>query len=560
MATIDDLNTQVAGLSTSVTNLLAAVNVQKSYIDGAAAAATAQVTLATAQATAAAASYDSFDDRYLGSKTSDPALDNDGNALLDGALYWNSTTKLMKAYDIGTHTWVNYETAAAASATAAASSATAASGSATAAASSATAASGSASAAAASATNAASSAASVVRDGSGGVAGLTLYKINFKNAANTFTSFLTNSNTAARTYTYQDRSGTIADDTDLAGKYDKSGGSITGNLDFSGTGRRITADLSHATQSNRLMFQTSTANSTTSVDAMPSGTGTSAQYSVLNTSDPLNAAVGQFVNLSTEISTRAEKRGTGSYLPLTYYTSGTLKLTISADTTGTYTFGGTAPRITGDFSNATVLNRLMFQTNVANSTTSVNAVPNGTGSVSNWSVFNASDPTNASRGQLSITLTEVQIMSNALGTGTNLPLTTYVAGFLNTTQPITGGHLVNAPAALGYGAGSGGTVTQATSKSTAVTLNKPTGQITMNAAALAAGASVVFQLNNTLITNTDVLVAHGVYTGVLNPVNYSVQVLYSQTGAANIRVTNISGGSLSEALQINFAIIKGATS
>jgi hypothetical protein len=54
------------------------------------------------------------------------------------------------------------------------------------------------------------------KDASGGYVGLTLFKINFKNALNTFTSFFTNSNTAARTYTFQDRNGTIADDTDLA--------------------------------------------------------------------------------------------------------------------------------------------------------------------------------------------------------------------------------------------------------------------------------------------------------------------------------------------------------
>lgn len=59
------------------------------------------------------------------------------------------------------------------------------------------------------------------KDATGGVPGLTLFKINFKNAANTFTSFFTNSNTAARTYTFQNRNGTIADDTDLALKSDK---------------------------------------------------------------------------------------------------------------------------------------------------------------------------------------------------------------------------------------------------------------------------------------------------------------------------------------------------
>ena len=56
-----------------------------------------------------------------------------------------------------------------------------------------------------------------LKDATGGYAGLTLFKINFKNAANTFTSFFTNSNTAARTYTFQDRDGTVADLTDIAG-------------------------------------------------------------------------------------------------------------------------------------------------------------------------------------------------------------------------------------------------------------------------------------------------------------------------------------------------------
>lgn len=58
------------------------------------------------------------------------------------------------------------------------------------------------------------------KDASGGYAGLTLLKINFKNVADTITSFFTNTNTVARTYTFQDRDGTIADDTDLALKAD----------------------------------------------------------------------------------------------------------------------------------------------------------------------------------------------------------------------------------------------------------------------------------------------------------------------------------------------------
>ena len=63
-----------------------------------AAAASASETAAAASEASAAASYDAFDDRYLGSKSSDPALDNDGDALVAGALYFNTTTSTMKAY------------------------------------------------------------------------------------------------------------------------------------------------------------------------------------------------------------------------------------------------------------------------------------------------------------------------------------------------------------------------------------------------------------------------------------------------------------------------------
>jgi hypothetical protein len=113
--------------------------------------------------------------------------------------------------------------------------------------------------------------------------------------------------------------------------------------------------------------------------------------------------------------------------------------------------------------------------------------------------------------------------------------------------------------ALGYTTGAGGTVTQLTSKSTAVTLNKPTGQITMNNAALASGATVQFTLNNSSILINDLLLVcpnANVGTGGA----YTVICSVIAGGGAVIRVTNITGVSLSEAFEINFAIIKGATS
>ena len=122
----------------------------------------------------------------------------------------------------------------------------------------------------------------------------------------------------------------------------------------------------------------------------------------------------------------------------------------------------------------------------------------------------------------------------------------------------SGNVLVKSAAGLGYGTGAGGQVTQVTSKSTAVTLNTPTGQITMHNAALAAGASVIFQLTCDKISTGDTLIVSPFWSAV-NVDNYRVEVVGVGTGEAKIRVTNLSGGSLSDALVINYAIIKGAT-
>jgi len=63
-------------------------------------------TAAQAAQTAAETALDSFDDRYLGAKQSNPTLDNDGNALIDGALYFNSNVNRMRVYDLGNTTWL----------------------------------------------------------------------------------------------------------------------------------------------------------------------------------------------------------------------------------------------------------------------------------------------------------------------------------------------------------------------------------------------------------------------------------------------------------------------
>lgn len=119
--------------------------------------------------------------------------------------------------------------------------------------------------------------------------------------------------------------------------------------------------------------------------------------------------------------------------------------------------------------------------------------------------------------------------------------------------------LVYGGGAFGYGTGAGGSVTQLTSKSTAVTLNKPTGRITMNGAALAAGASVYFTVNNTLVTQNCGAYIFGSGT-TINYSNYKIEMYQIINGAFGIRITNISAGSLSEAVVIGFIIIKGSVS
>ena len=109
---------------------------------------------------------------------------------------------------------------------------------------------------------------------------------------------------------------------------------------------------------------------------------------------------------------------------------------------------------------------------------------------------------------------------------------------------------------LGYSQSAQGAVTQATSKSTAVTSNFSNIQVTMNNAALAAGAVVSFTLNNSLISARDVLIIN-VSGGIATQGTYVAFISTISTGLAQVSLQNISGGSLSEAVNLNIAIIHG---
>lgn len=112
--------------------------------------------------------------------------------------------------------------------------------------------------------------------------------------------------------------------------------------------------------------------------------------------------------------------------------------------------------------------------------------------------------------------------------------------------------------AFGYGSGAGGSVVQATSKSTAVSLNKPAGQIATHAAALAAGASVIFVCNNSFVgTNDAIPCSINVFSA--NATSYRIEA-FQGTGTITFRLTNVSGVSLSDSVVLNFVVIKGAAS
>jgi hypothetical protein len=113
---------------------------------------------------------------------------------------------------------------------------------------------------------------------------------------------------------------------------------------------------------------------------------------------------------------------------------------------------------------------------------------------------------------------------------------------------------------IGYSAAAQGTVTQATDKSTAVTLNKSAGRITMNNAALAGSTAVSFTLNNSLISTNDTIIVciSSVTTGSTAGA-YTSYVSNMTAGSASITLRNLSGTSYSEAVVINFSIIHSAS-
>jgi hypothetical protein len=164
--------------------------------------------------------------------------------------------------------------------------------------------------------------------------------------------------------------------------------------------------------------------------------------------------------------------------------------------------------------------------------------------------------TTPSSANLAAALTDETGTGAAVFANTPTLVTPVIGAATGTSLSTTGNQVITGTGKHGYATGSGGAVTQLTDKTTAVTLSKSTGQITLANAALAASTTVSFTLTNTVIEAGDILVMNHISGGTAGSYLLNAQ---SAAGSASINVRNISLGSLSEAFVIAFAVIKAVS-
>lgn len=235
---------------------------------------------------------------------------------------------------------------------------------------------------------------------------------------------------------------------------------------------------------------------------------------------------------------------TGAFTALS--ATGTTSVTTLTGTIATFTTS-VAGSVNNTFSNtnagATAYSALLVQ----NSTNSVSLTLTST-------AFSGSQLTGGATGQ-----------SANLFTTASLPLTLGTGGMaallLDVTQgaTFTGKAVSKSPTAgVGYSTGAGSAVTQLTNKATGVTINTVSGAITMNNAALLSAAAVSFTVTNSTVAVTDVpqvAVATGQTGGP-----YESWISAVGAGSFQITIRNNSGGTLSDALVVNYVIIKAVSS
>jgi len=313
--------TSAASSSSSAAN--SASNASISATNAASSATSASSSLTSVQTI-----YDNFDDRYLGSKTSDPAVDNDGDILLTGALYYNSSSNDLKVYN-GT-SWdspvddaetaatnaATSETNAASSATDAATSETNAATSETNAASSATAAASSASAASTSESNASTSESNANTSASNASTSATAAATSATNAATSESNAASSESAASTSETNAATSATNAATSESnAGTSETNAASSATAAASSATAAASSASAAATSESNASTSETNAATSATSAASSATAAATSesnASTSATNAASSATAAATSASNAATSESNAATSESNAS--------------------------------------------------------------------------------------------------------------------------------------------------------------------------------------------------------------------------------------------------------
>lgn len=166
----------------------------------------------------------------------------------------------------------------------------------------------------------------------------------------------------------------------------------------------------------------------------------------------------------------------------------------------------------------------------------------------------ASTAANA-RTNLGLGSIATQDSSNVSVTGGSISGVSLSSTTVSATGAVSSGAslLTSGQGGVGYSTGAGGAVTQLTSKATTVVLDKVTGQITLNAASLAAATIVSFTLTNSSIAATDLMIVNHVSAGTRGAYTINAECL---AGSATISIRNNSAAALAEAIVLRFAVIK----
>ncbi len=162
------------------------------------------------------------------------------------------------------------------------------------------------------------------------------------------------------------------------------------------------------------------------------------------------------------------------------------------------------------------------------------------------------------RTNLGLGTIATQDSSNVSITGGAISDVTFTGSFSGMTTVQADNMLAEVSTGFATSAGAGGSVTQLTNKTTGVTLNKPTGQITMAAGSIGNDSRVSFTLTNSTIAATDIVIIN-IASGATAD-TYDVTVTAVAAGSCRIQVHNLSNAGIDEQLVLNFAVIKGATS